>query len=375
MINHPNIVEKFYYEELIVLKFKNPNFSLFKRLVAPTAPVPLPLTSEINPSKHINKTVFVIPFSPRYMHMLIEGLSLVLELKEKVGLTDLVITAPMPLDPETGLFVHFTKKYEYPYFDQKNIEHFNIECLDGIKSNFSTIPDFCEYFGINLICIPEHEFVGTSFDYAYFAYAEHYSPNTDEFIFMDDSYKEIDAPKSLVPIKIHEEYGAVLPSLESKKYTGYHMLLTVKSRKNTYSSFKVLIDNYPKFDVIPGKKIYVSRKNSPHRNVIEEEQIEEYFKKFNYEIVYFENLTILQQSQICQESEKIACLYGSNLLNCGFCSDKTTVISIKYKIPPNHCTINGLYNYSFCKNSIKHVELEYNGDDLLGFIKDQKDLW
>jgi len=307
--------------------------------------------------------------------MLLEGLSIALDLKSKIGLTDLVITAPMPLDEETGLFVHFTNKYEYPYFDQKKFNHFNIECLDGIKSNFSTIPDFCNYFGINLICIPEYEFEGTSFDYAYFAYGENFAPHQDEFVFMDDLYEKIKTPNSLIPIKIDEEYGTVLPSLETKNFINYHMLLPLKSRKNTYNSFKVLVDNYPRFDVIPGKKIYVSRKNSPNRNIVEEEQIEEYFKKLNYEIIYFENLTILQQSQVCQESEKIACLYGSNLLNCGFCSDKTTVISMKYNMPANDCTINGIYNYSFHMNSIKHIELDYNGNDLLGFIEDQEDLW
>jgi capsular polysaccharide biosynthesis protein len=154
------------------------------------------------------------------------------------------------------------------------------------------------------------------------------------------------------------------------------MLIPLKSRKNPeINSFKILKDNYPKFDIIPGKKIYVSRKNSPHRNVSEEEQIEEYFKKINYEIIYFENLTILEQSKVCQESEKIVCLYGTNLLNCGFCSNKTTVISIKYNIPSDSWTLNSAYNRIFKQNSIKHVELSFNGDSLLPFIKQNEDLW
>ena len=330
-----------------------------------------------------SKTVFVTPFCPRYFHLLLECFPLILELKNKFNLTNLVMTAPMPLDEETGLFVHLTKKYKYPYVDNIQDNPFRVSCLDDIKSDFSIIPDFCKYFDINLICIPEHEFIGTSFDYAYFIYGENNIHVHDDYIFIDRELfneqgieKEIEPPNSLIPIKIMEEYANTVSSLEIKKFTNFNILFPLKSRKNPeINSFKILKDNYPKFDIISGKKIYVSRKNSPHRNVSEEEQIEKYFKELNYEIVYFENLTILEQSKVCQESEKIVCLYGTNLLNCGFCSNKTTVISIKYNIPSDSWTINSAYNRIFKENSIKHIELNFTGDQLLPFIKQNRNLW
>ena len=372
MLNHPNIVEELDYDETIVLKFKDPIFSLFPRKMGQTCPAPLVVGVGKSSSKHIDKTVFVVPFCPRYFHLLLECFPLILELKNKVNLTDLVITAPMPLDEETGLFVHFTKKYKYPYIDQYiENNNFNMECLDGIKSDFSIIPDFCKYFGINLICIPEHEFIGASFQHAYFIYGESNIYVHDKFVFIDRQLfidngieKEIKKTNSLIPITIQ------------KKSKDYHMLLPLKSRKNMVNnSFKILRENYPKFNIVPGKKIYVSRKKTPHRNIQEEQYIEEYFKKLNYDIVYFEELSFLEQSQVCQESEKIVCLYGSSLLNCGFCSDKTTVISIKYKMSSNDWTVNSSYNSIFGEYSIQHIELSYNGSDLLGFIQDQKDLW
>ena len=384
MFQQPNFVKN-YYNDSIIIKFKNPNFSLFNIKSAPTCPVPLPVSAEINPNKHINKTVFVTPFTSKYFHLLLECFSLILELKNKVNLSDLVIVSPMPLDKETGLFKHFTNKYEYPYYDTNNLEdchNFNINSLYGIKSSFTIIPDFCKYFGINLICIPEHEFNNTSFDYAYFIYGEKNKYVDDQFMFIDKemfnrgTIKTINTPHVLVPIKIKKEYGIICPEIIQKEYTDYHMLLPHKTRKDdAVNSFKLLRSSYPKFDIIPGKKIYVSRKNFPDRNVYEEKYVEEYFKKLNYEIVYFENLNIFDQSRICQESEKIVCLYGTSLLNCGFCSDKTIVISIKYNIPKSDYTINSAYNFIFRENSIEHIELDYNGNDLLSFIENQEDLW
>lgn len=384
MFERPNFVKN-YYDNSIIIKFKNPNFSLFRIKNSPTSPVPLPISAEINLNKHINKTVFVTAFTPRYFHLLLECFPLILELKNKVNLSDLVIVSSMPLDEETGLFKHFTNKYQYPYYDINNPEDtkvFSFTSLYGIKSNFSIIPDFCKYFGINLICIPEHEFHNTSFDYAYFIYGEKNQYVDDEFVFINEemfnrgTVQAVDPPRVLVPIKIRKEYGIICPEIIQKEYIDYHMLLPHKTRKDdSFNSFKLLRDSYPKFSIIPGKKIYVSRKNFPDRNVYEEKYVEEYFKKLNYEIVYFENLNIFDQSRICQESEKIVCLYGTSLLNCGFCSDKTIVISIKYNMPKNDYTINSAYNSIFRGNSIEHIELDYNGNDLLSFIEDQKDLW
>jgi capsular polysaccharide biosynthesis protein len=175
------------------------------------------------------------------------------------------------------------------------------------------------------------------------------------FRFVDPTFTQVIVPKTLIPAS----------------FSDYQMVTPVSSSLIHWDSFKLLKDSYPKFDLILGKKTYVSRKNFPDRNVLEEQQIEEYFKSLNYDIVYFENLTILEQVRICQESEKIVCLYGTNLLNCGFCSNKTKVISIKFKIDPLSPTINGFYNLIFAEGGIKHIELEYNGDDLLGYIKEK----
>lgn len=357
MLNHPSIVEQIQYDNKLIIKLKNPKFDVFFRKDAAQSPALLPVESQVNPSKHINKTVFAISFCARYGHMLLEGLAVALQLKNAVGLKDLVIAAPMPVDPKTGLFFHFLDGSKYPYFDDEidDKEHkYNLSCLEGIKSNYRTIPDFCKYFGLTLTCINTHDFVGTSFDYAYFVYGKF--ANYDEgFKFVDSTYTESVLPNSLIPTSFDD----------------YQMVMPVSSSLIHWGSFKSLKDSYPKFDLIPGKKIYVSRKNFPDRNFSEEEKIEEHLKSLNYDIVYFENLTILEQVKACQEAQKIVCLYGSNLLNCGFSSYKTRVISIKYKIDPFSPTINGFYNLIFQQGNIEHKELDYNGDDLLGFIKEK----
>ena len=75
-------------------------------------------------------------------------------------------------------------------------------------------------------------------------------------------------------------------------------------------------------------KIYISRRNAKWRKVLNEGDFSNHLEKEGFEIIDFENLTVLEQIKKIQSSNKIIAPHGSGLTNLIFDYKKNTTIEI-----------------------------------------------
>jgi capsular polysaccharide biosynthesis protein len=66
------------------------------------------------------------------------------------------------------------------------------------------------------------------------------------------------------------------------------------------------------------KNIYVSRKKAAYRKILNEAELLPILKKYNFEIIYFENHTLKNQIAIMSEAKIMIGLHGANLTNLLF---------------------------------------------------------
>lgn len=69
----------------------------------------------------------------------------------------------------------------------------------------------------------------------------------------------------------------------------------------------------------PHRLIYISRKDAPHRKIINEEEVENYLREIGFEIVQMSELTFLEQVRICAEAKIVVGPHGAGLTNTVFC--------------------------------------------------------
>lgn len=98
-----------------------------------------------------------------------------------------------------------------------------------------------------------------------------------------------------------------------------------------YPFLRNLFFEYCKFDLVKGKRIYITRKNaaSNHgRVVMNEEQLEPLFKKHNIEYIQLENYSFLDKIRLFMESEIIISTTGGQLTFSIFSNPKARIIEI-----------------------------------------------
>lgn len=121
--------------------------------------------------------------------------------------------------------------------------------------------------------------------------------------------------------------------------------------------YKQIIDTFVK-NALDGqklsgnKKIYCSRKHFNDKRVIElgEEKIEKVYRDNDYEIVYLEELDLIQQIRLLNDCKEIACVSGTLVHNAMFIRNKEcnfTVLNKTYKINPNIYLTNQLCDVTF----------------------------
>lgn len=88
---------------------------------------------------------------------------------------------------------------------------------------------------------------------------------------------------------------------------------------------KFLLKNISEAD----KKIYISREMAKIRRVLNERELTEILKKFNYEIHYFENYTLEKQISIMAETKILVSLHGAGLTNMLFMRKNGKVLEIR----------------------------------------------
>lgn len=111
-----------------------------------------------------------------------------------------------------------------------------------------------------------------------------------------------------------------------------------------------------------GKRIYVSRSQSKMRNILNEEQLLPVLKKFDFQVVHFENLSFEKQVELAGSSSIIMGPHGAGLTNMLFMPEGSKVIEIH----PASSKINACF-FALC-SALKHDYFYITGP------KDQLDL-
>ncbi len=80
---------------------------------------------------------------------------------------------------------------------------------------------------------------------------------------------------------------------------------------------------------IPFRKLWISRENAKIRNIVNIGDVKSLIKKYDYEIVFLENLTTKEQINIINESIVIAGLQGAGLNNILYMNNNTNVLEVR----------------------------------------------
>lgn len=98
------------------------------------------------------------------------------------------------------------------------------------------------------------------------------------------------------------------------------------------------------------RKIYISRKNSSSRKLLNEDQIIDFLLKQDFEIIFLENMDFIAQVKLFSESEIVIAPHGAGLTNLVWCNSGTKVIEIQSPLYVGLC-------YWLVSNS---VDLDYH---------------
>lgn len=71
----------------------------------------------------------------------------------------------------------------------------------------------------------------------------------------------------------------------------------------------------------PYRKIYISRKDAVYRKIINEEELVDYLKSMDFEIIEMSSISFKEQVKICSEAQIIVSPHGAGLSNTVFCQN------------------------------------------------------
>lgn len=129
-----------------------------------------------------------------------------------------------------------------------------------------------------------------------------------EKIIESDRYPHIQAKKLIIP-----SFSDALGWLSSQglAFHRHHFLPKVKSQISSWPS-----------------RIYISRSQASYRQVLNEQEIINYLKKYDFLSINLESLTIEEQISLFANAQIIIAPHGSGLTNLMFCQPGTTVIEL-----------------------------------------------
>lgn len=78
--------------------------------------------------------------------------------------------------------------------------------------------------------------------------------------------------------------------------------------------------------------LYVSRKKSKRRRVLNEEQIETYLKKYGFEIICLEDYTFMEQVTLMKNCKVLISSHGAGLANVNFLGEKSVLVELTPKL-------------------------------------------
>jgi capsular polysaccharide biosynthesis protein len=137
------------------------------------------------------------------------------------------------------------------------------------------------------------------------------------------------------------------------------------------SMYKDCISTKPAF-----RKIYISRKKTGRREIVNEEELLSCISKQNFEVIHCEEMKVGEQAQLFSEAAVIICSHGSALTNLAFCKPGTIILDIFNTSHINPCfwflsRLNKL-DYHFLQGTSKSIDGNPKNDNTIINIKDFK---
>jgi hypothetical protein len=172
------------------------------------------------------------------------------------------------------------------------------------------------------------------------------SPDNDEFCILAD---EVIAPSMVSNVN----FGGVLFSC----YTQPHLLRYVQDKLLTAA-----LGQSPTIEI--NKKIFISRKDSHIRNIINEDEIFNLLKPHGFERYELAKLSVIDQIHLFNQAEIIISAQGTGLANCIFCNKNVKIIEL----------FQGLNDATFWYLS-QELGLDYNPIQTIDFMPDYMTAW
>jgi hypothetical protein len=82
-------------------------------------------------------------------------------------------------------------------------------------------------------------------------------------------------------------------------------------------------------DTVPHKRLYVSRERQRVRKARNQAELDVLLRKYDFETVYFEGLTLREQIKTMQEAAIVVSVHGANLVNCIFLKEGTPLVELQ----------------------------------------------
>lgn len=112
----------------------------------------------------------------------------------------------------------------------------------------------------------------------------------------------------------------------------------------------------------PFRKIYISRRKTGRREIVNEKEIIEYLKHYNFEIIECEMMRVKEQVKLFSEASVVIGSHGSAFTNLVFCKTGTKVLDIFNISHTNPCffIISGYLNLDYHFISGESIPIDNN---------------
>lgn len=84
-----------------------------------------------------------------------------------------------------------------------------------------------------------------------------------------------------------------------------------------------------KNEIIPYKKIYISRQKAKKRKIVNESELISLLKSYNFEIHFFEDYNFYDQVKLMQQTTHLIGLHGAGLTNMLFMNKKSKILELR----------------------------------------------
>ena len=120
--------------------------------------------------------------------------------------------------------------------------------------------------------------------------------------------------------------------------------------------------------------LFISRKNSDERKLINEDALFHELKKIGFKRVFFEKISVDNQIKLSNSCKIMIGYHGAGLSNCAYMNKNTFLIEICNKFYPHphfelFCKILKIrYKRFFCKKNYKNLDGVCNVTEILNYV-------